>query len=226
MKTKPIHLTDWSRILVGDVPLSFFAELFIRAVFVYVILLVCMRLMGKRMAAQLSRTEMVGLVALAAMIGIPLQSPERGLLPAIVIAVVIVVIQQILASRASHDTESESLIQGSVNTLVEEGVMKMEEMKKTRITRERLFAQLRSAGLTHLGRVKRVYFEANGSFTTIVNTQPSPGLSILPEVDPDFIREQPVAHGVWVCALCGQHDGHKGDPCPNCRDRRRVEAFA
>ena len=45
------------RLLVGDAPCAFLVELAPRAVLVYVLLLIAMRLMGKRVAAQLSITE-------------------------------------------------------------------------------------------------------------------------------------------------------------------------
>ncbi len=81
MKPEEIHLADWGRILVGDVPGLFFLELILRAAFFYVLLLVCMRLLGKRMSSQMSRNEMATLVALAASIGIPCLPLTGGCCP-------------------------------------------------------------------------------------------------------------------------------------------------
>jgi hypothetical protein len=46
MKPEEIYLSDWSRILIGEVPGSFYLEAIIRVVFIYLLLLVAMRLMG------------------------------------------------------------------------------------------------------------------------------------------------------------------------------------
>jgi hypothetical protein len=90
MQPEEIHLSDWSRILLGEVPASFFIEVVLRAAFLYLLLIISMRLMGKRMSAQLSRNERISIVSLAAAIGVPLQAPDRGLLPAFVIAVAVI----------------------------------------------------------------------------------------------------------------------------------------
>jgi uncharacterized membrane protein YcaP (DUF421 family) len=98
MKPDQFHLTDWPRIFIGDVPGMFYVEVIIRTAVIYFILMASMRLMGKRMAAQLSRTEMVALVAIAASIGIPIMAPDRGLLPAVISAIVIVLGERIISS--------------------------------------------------------------------------------------------------------------------------------
>ena len=103
MKSEDIHLGDLHRILFGDVPGSFFIEVSLRTVIIYAILMISMRLMGKRMEASLGRIEMISMVALAAAIGIPLQSPDRGLLPAIIIAAVVVFIQKLVAKKSMNN---------------------------------------------------------------------------------------------------------------------------
>jgi len=81
MKPEEIHLKDWLRILIGEEPISFLLELIIRAAVVYLVLMLSMRLMGKRMSSQLSRNELATLVSLAAAVGVPMMAPDRGLLP-------------------------------------------------------------------------------------------------------------------------------------------------
>jgi uncharacterized membrane protein YcaP (DUF421 family) len=49
------------------------------------------------MASQLSRNELVAISSLAASIGIPIQIPERGLLPAVLVAVIVVMAQRIVS---------------------------------------------------------------------------------------------------------------------------------
>src|SRR5690606_27155627 len=90
-------------------------------------------------------------------------------------------------------------------------------MKRTRITRERLFAQLRSEGITNLGAVRRLYFEANGAFSLIKNMDPKPGLCILPDWDSDFIEELEMRDELF-CLSCGnQKDSQQeGNECSKC----------
>jgi hypothetical protein len=86
MKKEDIHLGDWQRMFFGEVPGGFYWEVVLRIAVIYLILMVSMRLMGKRTASQLSRNEMIALVSLSAAIGVPLQAPDRGILAAVIIA--------------------------------------------------------------------------------------------------------------------------------------------
>ena len=103
MKKGDIHFTDWSRILFGEVPASFFLEVLIRAVIFYILLLVSMRLLGKRMSSQLSRNELAALVSLAAAIGVPIMAPDRGILPGFVIALVVVFVGRTISRLAFNN---------------------------------------------------------------------------------------------------------------------------
>jgi uncharacterized membrane protein YcaP (DUF421 family) len=225
MGEKP-QLNDWKRILFGEVPAGFFAELLIRGLFSYLLLFICMRAMGKRMAGQLSRTEMVALVALAGMIGIPLQSPDRGLVPAAVIAAVVVGVERFVAARAAKSPKAEVLLEDRLATLVEDGVLQLKEMQRTQISRERLFAHLRSSSLTQLGKIKRVYLEASGEFSLVPASDPRPGLSLVPEKDPAFRARQTVAGGKLVCCACGAPVKDAGSkPCGHCGEQARCAAY-
>lgn len=217
MEKSDIKLGDWMRILVGQVPGSFFIELVIRALIIFVLLVVAMRLFGLRMSAQINRLEMISLFSLAAAIGIPLQSPDRGILPAFVTAMVVVVIGRALAAYAFRHERFEKLSEGNLSLLVCDGVINNKAMHETKMTRERLLSQLRGAQVRHLGEVQRLYFEANGSFTLIRAEQPLPGLCIFPGFDQKMIREQHYTEDK-VCTNCGKHqeENGQGNRCPNC----------
>jgi len=92
MKPEEIKFGDWMRVFVGEVPASFYLEIIIRMAVVYALLIVSMRLLGKRMASQLTRNELAAMVSLAAAIGVPILAPDRGILPAIIIAIVVIAV--------------------------------------------------------------------------------------------------------------------------------------
>jgi uncharacterized membrane protein YcaP (DUF421 family) len=215
MQPFEIHWNDWGRILSGNVPLSFYVEILIRVTFIYLLILFCIRLMGKRMAGQLTRNEMAAISALAASIGVPVQTPERGLLPAVLVAMIVVLAQRVVSHRASHKQTFERKSQGKIDILVHNGYLSWNTLFKTRISRERLFAQLRTEGIVQLGEIERLYFEANGDFTLIRKAEPAPGLCILPPEDEAFIKEQSPSP-LLVCSNCGWHNGTTTGSCSNC----------
>ncbi len=230
MKKEDIYLYDWQRILIGEVPGIFYVEIIIRAAAIYFLLVLTMRLMGRRMASKLSRNEMAAMISMAAAIGVPILDAHRGLLPAYIIGSVVVLTQRIVSYYAAKNQRFEALSQGDNSTLIENSVIQMPAMEEARITRELLFAQLRSSGLIHLGHVKRLYMEANGAFTLIEEPEPKPGLSVLPEWDTDFINQLEKAPGQHVCYHCGNlqlqpEAKQKTDACGKCGYKEWVPAL-
>jgi uncharacterized membrane protein YcaP (DUF421 family) len=227
MKEDDIHITDLGRILQGEVPAEFFIELFIRLVICYVVALVAMRLIGKRMAAQMSRNELAALVSIAAALGIFIQAPDRGLLPAIVVVMVIVLVSRFTARIAYKSNRFEEKTQGRENILVKDAVLQLKTMERERISKERVFALLRSLQVKNLGEVKRLYMEANGQFSLMKEKQKKPGLSILPEWDHAFIREQDPDKETSVCANCGylRDQNITYTACPHCKKQEWTKAL-
>jgi hypothetical protein len=213
---------DWHRIFFGQEPPTYFVELLIRAIVVFAVLMLSMRLLGKRMSSQLSRTEMVALVSLAAAIGVPMLSADRGLLGAVAIALVVVVIARTVATLSRRSSQVESLVQGQMTILVNDGVLCVDRLAATRVTRERVFAQLRSKGLRHLGGVQRLYLEAEGTFSVVAQEPARPGLSIIPDWDEDFVGELKPATN-RICGNCGA-GAESSRCCGNCGAARWVSA--
>ena len=226
MKPDEINLSDWSRILFGETPPSFYLEVIIRTVFVFIVLIVSMRLFGRRMAAQVNRIEMIALFSLAAAIGVPLQAPDRGLLPALIIAAVVVGIGRIVANLTFANQKLEAKVSDELSIIIHDGVLNMKKLLETRLTVDRVFAQLRSEGIRHLGEVKRLYIEANGSFSVVRANEPAFGLTVLPSFDPEFLKAQKQNEEL-VCKNCGQHRKENKDKktCDNCGKEEWVLAI-
>jgi len=223
MKSEDIHLTDWSRILFGEVPPSFFLEAILRIVFIYLLLVLAMRLMGNRMGSLLTRNEMIALVSLAGANGVALMAPDRGLLPVVVAVVLIVGYQQLIAWWTTRNNKLESLVLDDLAILVKEGELQLDQLEESVLSREQLLARLRNEGVDNLGNVQRAYQEANGAFSLVKFPQPQPGLSILPLRDEQFRREQPKASGKFACASCARVVASDSVPTTACARCQHTE---
>jgi len=208
MKPEDIKITDWMRILFGDVPYEFLIEVIIRILFIYILLVLTMRFMGRRMEAMVSRNELIAMVSMAAAIGIPLLTPDRGLLPAVVIAIVVIIIQRLIAYITTRSASKENIILDEISLLAEDGVLKTQDMIKSRITRERLLAELRSSNIKNLAKVQRAYMEANGNFSILKfqdkqRDDSLKGLCILPDFDKDYRSRFSYSDSDFACRSCG-----------------------
>ncbi|TGE27922.1 DUF421 domain-containing protein [Hymenobacter metallicola] len=228
MKPEEIHLTDYMRIILGQVPWSFLLEVAIRAIFLYGLIIVSMRLMGKRMSSQLSRHELAAISSIAAAIGVPIQAPDRGLLPALLIAAVIVGVQRLVFRESYRNRTFETVTQGKVAAMVEDGCLQYDAMRESVLSQERLFAELRQKSIDNLGRVKRVYMEASGAFTIIPQSPPRPGLTLIPSWDEDFLKDQHQEPDTYACCNCGNVQHAPQSPttaCPRCEHQKWTPAI-
>lgn len=215
MKFDEIYLGDLGRMLFGEVPPSFFLEVIVRVAFIYLIIVFSVRLIGRRMNSMLSKVELAAMVSLAGAVGLPLQAPDRGLLPVMVIALVIVFFERISSWLSTKSFRIERITTGSITPLVKDGVLDLKGLKKVNISKQRLFAELRSEGIYQLGCIQRCYMEANGTFSIKYFEEPISGLSILPEWDEELAEELKSEDGCAACSTCGTAK-HEDNVCGNC----------
>jgi uncharacterized membrane protein YcaP (DUF421 family) len=199
----PIQVPDAHRFLFGDAAPSFLIEVALRLLVLYVVLATSIRFMGRRTSSELTRNEILAIVALAAAIGPPMQAPDRGLIPPIMIAIWVVLWQRGIAAATFHSRRIEHLMHGRGTTLLESGTMQLAALKASAVSRERLMAELRTRAVLQLGQVERVYLEADGAFTVVERGRPKSGLSIVPIWDQALRSEQPEDATASACAACG-----------------------
>ena len=218
MKKEEIHLGDLKRIIIGNAPGEYMLEVVVRTLIIYVVLLVIIRLLGKRMGAQLTITEMAVMLTLGAIVSVPMQIPERGLLPAVVLLVCVLLLQRGVNLLALRNRKVEVVVQSDVSLLLKNGVLNTEEMKRMDISHEQVFAHLRSKNVLHLGQLHRVYLESGGHFSVFPFSEPRPGLSVLPEKDKRLRDEEQRAPGLSACLYCAnvEPEAMAKTSCRNC----------
>jgi len=205
MKKYEIHLSDWQRIIFGTAPASFMIEIIFRTILTYLFLIFIMRLMGKRMSAKLSITEVAVMITLGGIVSVPMQVPERGILQGLTVLVCALLFERGINKLGVKNSRLEKIIHGDVSLLVSDGVMLRKNMEAERISPDQLFGKLRGSNIWQLGMLERVYLEGSGSLSIFKFSEERPGLAILPPGDKDIHRlvEQT---GDDVCNYCG-HTG-------------------
>lgn len=219
MKKEDIHLWDVHRILFGEAPAEFMIEVFARTIFIYLVLLVTIRLMGKRMSGQLTTSEMSVMVTLGAIVSPAMQIPIVGLLQGVFILLIAFAFQRGLNWLEFKNPRLEQLNHGKVVILVKDGTLVLDELSRAKLSRQQLFAALRAEGIYNLGEVERVYLEAIGTFSIYQRNKPLPGLSILPPKDKTIQSlEKNENEELSVCKSCGhlEESGDHADTCEVC----------
>lgn len=232
MKKEEIHLEDIKRILFGQAPPEFLIETFIRTLIIYIVLLAVVRWLGKRMSGQLTIMEMAVMLTLGAIVSVPMQMPDRGLLQGILLLVIIAGLQRGMSLVGFKRGKFEDWTQGKTSLMVKDGLLQLEQLEKDSISRQQIFAQLRQEKVFNLGMVDRLYLEAHGTFSIFRAEQPRPGLSILPPDDQEAydmqekaVTDEPTAIELLACVSCGiVKPKNSVSPCENCGHDEWVKA--
>lgn len=233
MKKEEVHLEDLKRILFGQAPPEFLLEVFIRTLIIYIILLFVVNWLGKRMNGQLTVMEMAVMLTLGAIVSVPMQMQERGILQGVLLLVCIAVFQRGISLIGFRKGKFEDLVHGKTSLLLKNGVLELEQMKKDSISHQQLYAQLRQKKILNLGMIDRIYLEAEGIFSVYKAEHPRPGLPILPPDDKEILQVQKTAQSpipqsiqLIACTNCGftkPADSH--EECGNCSNHNWVNAI-
>jgi uncharacterized membrane protein YcaP (DUF421 family) len=226
MKKEEIHLNDVQRILFGDAPAIFLLEVCIRTVVIYVLSLCFIKWFGKRMSGQISATEMVVMLLIGAIISVPVQFPDRGILQGIILLLALLLLYTGVNWLSFKKKKAEILFQGHAVMLVKDNIIQLKELKSANISRQQLYSILRSNKIFNLGEVKRVYLESCGLFSVYKEETSKAGLALFPPddqaVSAPSIKTLP---DTLVCTSCGEiRERGTLKPCSNCENDKWTNA--
>ncbi|GAB3256355.1 DUF421 domain-containing protein [Larkinella harenae] len=227
MKKEDIHLADLHRILIGNSPTEFLLEVFIRTTVIYLILIVILRFLGKRMNGQLTNLEMAVMLTLGAIVSPAMQLPDRGILSGVLALLCALFFLRATNLIGFKSRKAEQIIQGTEALLIKDGVIQLDVMAENRLSHQQVYAALRKENIYNVSKVKRLYLEAYGLFTIYSEKDDRPGLSVLPPDDDEIhsihrFPQQPAR----ACTNCGYTVEADGAPdvCPSCQANKWVKA--
>ena len=212
----PFSMDDLHRMLLGKGSWWLLLEVFVRSVFLFILIMYSMRLLGRRVASQYTLFELSVVVTLAGAVGVPLQATDRGLLPPLVIMAVVIVLQRLIAMASLKSRRVDQVISGEVSLIIRDGAVCVDELLKAVLSREKLYSLLRGRGVQHLGQLSRVYLEPSGNVTVVWSDTPRAGLSIIPEID-ESLRKSMQVEGQYCCGSCGYARPSEVDSKGQCR---------
>jgi uncharacterized membrane protein YcaP (DUF421 family) len=212
----PIDPFDLTRMVFGDAPPLFYAEIVVRCLIIYGWTLVLFRWIGGRSIAQLSLVEFLLVIALGSAVGDSLFSPGVPLLHALAVITLIVLISKSIDLVTLRSRKLNEIVDGAPVEVLRDGVLQMPGLVARAMSTAELVSMLRLEGITNLGAVRTAYLEPSGHLSLFPADPARPGLAIEP---PAALCPPPLAPagGPACCTTCGWTDA--GAPpriCPNC----------
>ena len=140
---------------------------FARSILLYIIILIVMRLMGKREISQLQPFELVIAILIADLSAVPMSDTGIPIQNGIVPILGLLFMHLIISVLNMKSLKMRAIICGKPSIVIYRGKIKEEVLRKERLTINELEERLRGLNIFNLGDVEYAILETSGQLTVI-----------------------------------------------------------
>lgn len=142
-------------------------EFVLRAVVVYVVLLVMVRVSGKRSVGQFTPFDMILLILLGTAVQNSLIGEDVSLLGGLLLAATLILLNHGVGWITARSQWMHRLVEGKVVKIIEDGQLDKALLRRQGVSELDLDEALRRAGMEELAEVRRGWIETDGRITLI-----------------------------------------------------------
>ena len=140
-------------------------ELVLRAVAVYLFVLILIRMSGKRQLGQMSATEFVALLLISNAVQNAMNGGDNSLGAGLLLAVVLVAVSWGIAWIIFRSRRIRSIFEGTPTLLIHKGKPVLANLKRELISEGELHTLLRKQGVHRFDIIKTAILESDGTIT-------------------------------------------------------------
>ena len=138
---------------------------YLRTVILHLILILVIRLMGKRQIGQMEASEFVVTMLVANLASIPMQDGSIPLYSGLVPILTVLGVELVLSGLALRSNRLRRWLCGKPVILIENGNLLQNNLKKTRVTMDELIGHLREKDVLDIRSVQYAILETNGNLS-------------------------------------------------------------
>jgi len=140
-------------------------ELILRCLIIYALLLVLLRLTGKRQVGQLSPFDLVLLLVLSNAVQNAMNGGDNSVLAGIILASGLIAVNYAVGVATLKSKKLEALVEGRPEILIHNGKLFADVLEREKLTHHELNAALRQAGCASVEEVHYAILENNGQIS-------------------------------------------------------------
>ena len=156
---------------------------FLRTIFLYIIVLIVMRLMGKREIGQLQPFELAISIMIADLASTPMADPGIPIINGVIPILALLVMHLLISMVNIKSIKARSILCGKPSILIYRGRIDEKMLKKERFTVNELEERLRGNNIVNIGAVEYAILETSGQITVI--EKPKKRIVTLEDLDID-----------------------------------------
>lgn len=147
---------------------------FLRTILLYIVVVVAVRVMGKRQIGELQPSELVVAILISELAAIPMQESGIPIANGIIPILTLISCEIILSAVTLCSTKARRWITGQPSILIRNGVINQREMRRLRYTIDDLMEELRLCGMMSVDEVAWAVLETNGKLSVFPTSQNKP----------------------------------------------------
>ncbi len=176
-------------------------EIIFKTTFLYFIIILAYRIMGKKEVGQLSIIDLIVSLLIAELAAISIEDTDLSIFRSIVPIFVLVVIQVLLSFLSLKNSNFRKSVEGSPTVIIREGKIKFNEMTKLRYSLDDLITQLREQGIKSIEEVSYAVLENDGKLSVFQNTKDYPMPIIMDGVINNDVLKDMKKNTNWVMKI-------------------------
>jgi len=139
-----------------------------RVIVIYLLILVTMRLLGKRQIGEMQPAELVVTFLLSEIFSIPMQDISIPLSSMIVPVLLIVSFEMLTSVISMKSIKFRQLLQGNSIILIKDGKLDQKQLKQLRMTTDDLLEALRKKNVFDISTVRYAVVETDGTLSVML----------------------------------------------------------
>lgn len=157
-------------------------QILLTTLMVYPILIIFLRLSGKRTLSKWNAFDFVVTIALGSILASVMLSKDVAVLEGLLGLGLLILFQYFITFISVRVEWFESIIKSNPTLIYKNDTFLLDKMKKHRVSRAEILAAVRSSSISSLDNVRYVVLETDGSFSVIKKSDDSPDSSALENV--------------------------------------------
>jgi len=152
--------------------------LIVRTFLLYILVVMAMRIMGKRQIGEMQPSELVAAIMISDLASVPMQTIDIPLVSGIVPVLTLLVGEVVLSYASLKSKKIRRFVAGEPSIVIYQGKVNEKELERLRFNLNDLMEQLRLAGYPDATQVDMAVIETNGQVSVLEKSQD--GMAVFP----------------------------------------------
>lgn len=146
----------------------------IRTIILYFIVIIAMRIMGKKQIGQLEPFELAITIMISELASLPMQDTEVPLIHGVIPIITLIVLQASLVILQLKSEKLRNIVNGKPSILIKNGQIDINELKHQKFNINDLMEELRLEGFYDIEDIQYAILETSGQLSIIPKTDSTP----------------------------------------------------